>query len=719
MKTEHGNDDREAAIDGAFAEYLRLVDQEGVPDLEEFLDRYADIAEELRALITTASTVKSMADATIDGTPAGSAGEMDTLPLDSKSMLGDTVYNGDLVGEYELVKEIGRGGMGVVYKARQKGMNRLVALKMIIGGRYSSDESVRRFYREAKAAGKLAHPNIVRAIAAGSHEGRHFFAMELIEGRTLRDVLRKHPEALPVMTVARYMKGLAAAVQYAHEKGILHRDLKPSNVIVDQNDTPKVADFGLAKHMDVDADCSFDSVSGSVVGTPSYMSPEQATSQSDNIGPQSDVYSLGAILYEMLTGKPPYRDETPVGTLLLVLNEEVEVPSSVRSGVHPDLEAICLKCLEKEPADRYRNCEELEAEFDHVLAKEPVKARRLNGRQKAWMWLRDVPLVAYAIGRDTTRTNRSHHLSQWGVILTLCLLIFGWSQRTAIVEYSRFRRVEIAVAGERGMYDEVGHLIDQALRKSQLDKAGEKKDERVLNTVGSAAIREMLLDNEADLGIVQENAFEFAKIVGVTPLFREAVVIIARRDRGIRSALDLQGRAVALGPPASGSRITSDQILRQLDISTDAKFQDVPWTSLEHRSDLDGAIATVSLQDSRLREILSNHDFELLPLQLDDAFGQFQSHGFKHADLPDGSGYPASSKFQTLSTKAVLVVRTSAPDWFVEKCLKRIYSPQDGRLSALIFQQEAASNSAQLLRLHPAATKFFGNLGAERSPVGQ
>ena len=190
-------------------------------------------------------------------------------------------------------------------KARQKSMNRFVALKMIIGGGYPSEESVRRFYKEAKAAGKLAHRNIVRAYAAGEQDGRHFFAMELIEGRTLQAILRSSEEKLSNATIAGYMRALAEAVQFAHDRGILHRDLKPSNVLIDNRDVPKVADFGLAKHLSLEGDdiaeWTLDSSSGSVVGTPSYMSPEQAASHRDLVGPASDVYSLGAVLYELLT----------------------------------------------------------------------------------------------------------------------------------------------------------------------------------------------------------------------------------------------------------------------------------------------------------------------------------------------------------------------------------------------------------------------------------
>ena len=273
-------------LDDAFAKYLRLVDHGEPPDINQFLQTYPTISSELKDLISTASTIRLMAageetNQAEHNKPEGH--DLDTLSLDEHDLLSDSASSGELLGEYELIEELGRGGMGVVYKARQKGMNRLVALKMIIGGRYSSDDSIRRFYQEAKAAGKLAHPNIVRAYAAGDHDGRHFFAMELIEGHSLSQILRSREERLAPKTIARYLKSISEAVHYAHECGILHRDLKPSNVIIDDKDAPKIADFGLAKHLDLDEDGSFESSSGAVVGTPSYMPPEQALGEIDQL----------------------------------------------------------------------------------------------------------------------------------------------------------------------------------------------------------------------------------------------------------------------------------------------------------------------------------------------------------------------------------------------------------------------------------------------------
>jgi serine/threonine protein kinase len=211
-------------------------------------------------------------------------------------------------GDYELLEEIARGGMGVVYKARQVSLNRIVAVKMILAGALASEEDVKRFRAEAEAAANLQHPNIVAIHEVGEHEGQHYFSMDYIDGRSLAGLVREHP--LPARQAAEYVQTIAEAVQYAHEQGTLHRDLKPSNIIVDEQDRPHVTDFGLARRIEGDTRLTG---TGKVLGTPSYMPPEQAASKRGALGPPADVYALGAILYDLLTGRPPFRAETPLG----------------------------------------------------------------------------------------------------------------------------------------------------------------------------------------------------------------------------------------------------------------------------------------------------------------------------------------------------------------------------------------------------------------------
>ena len=701
MSGDSVDQDREDAVDVAFAEYLRLVDTGQPFDLDEFIDGYSDISDELRELIETASTVTSMAVGDEHATQAAtqqSAEDSQTLPLYASDQQADTWSDNlvQLVGEYELIEELGRGGMGVVYRARQKRMNRHVALKMIINGEYTCEQNVRRFYKEAEAAGKLAHRNIVRAYAVGEHEGRHFFAMELIEGRTLRDILKTLDDRLPAETIATHMRALADAVQFAHDRGILHRDLKPGNIIVDRRNIPKIADFGLAKHLTFDEDASFESSSGSIIGTPSYMSPEQAGSQRDQVGPASDVYSLGAILYELLTGQPPFKDSSPVGTLLLVLNQDVTPPTDINPECDPDLEAICLKCLEKKPADRYASCAELRADFDRFSRGQPVKARRLTRMQRSWFWLRGVPLVAFLTGRDHASATTAQHRSQWATAIAIGLVISLFLARSQIREYAHLRTVDLGVAEINGHYDEIGHLIGGTFPRQP----------RIVNTVGSKACLQQLLGFQLDLGLMQDNTIAFEDIRIIAPLYREAVLLLVRKSSGIEVVEDLSGRAIALGQPTSGIRATSDQILGKLGIETLAEYRDHPWTSLSNDDSIEGAIVTVSPRAKQLRRLLASGEFRILPLETDDLPDQFRPYHFRPHELPDGAGL-GDEGLPAATVEAVLAVRKTAPNSFVRRTLKRIYSAKDTDLTLEIMNfDDAAAWSGDKL-MHPAASKFF------------
>src|SRR5262245_42912489 len=284
-------------------------------------------------------------------------------------------------GDYDLLEEIARGGMGVVYKARQLSLNRIVALKMMLPSLLASATEVQRFRTEAEAAANLQHPNIVAIHEVGEHNGRLYSSMDDIEGQSLASLIREHP--LPAETAARYLKTTAEAVHFAHRQGFLHRDLKPSNILVDETNQPRVTDFGLAKRMESDSRLT---ITGSVLGTPSYMSPEQAASKSDQVGTASDVYSLGTILYELLTGRPPFQAATPLDTVLLVLNADPVPPRLLIPKLNRELETICLKCLEKEQRRRYQSAQELADDLDRYLNRKPIIARPINRLNRAWRW---------------------------------------------------------------------------------------------------------------------------------------------------------------------------------------------------------------------------------------------------------------------------------------------------------------------------------------------
>ncbi len=289
---------------------------------------------------------------------------------------------------YEVLGELGRGGMGVVYQARQKALNRVVALKMILAGGHASVDLLARFRREAEAIARLQHPHIVQIFEVGEHLGLPFFSLEFCAGGSLERKLAAAPLS-PKEAAALVMK-LAQAVQAAHEKGVIHRDLKPANVLLAEDGTPKVSDFGLAKRLDEQGGTA----TGAVIGTPSYMAPEQAGGAKD-AGPAADVYALGAILYECLTGQPPFRGASPMQTLLRVMRDAPVPPSRLRPGTPRDLEIICLRCLRKDPARRYGSARELAADLQRFIEGRPIQAP-VGVVGRLTRWVRREPRMASA-----------------------------------------------------------------------------------------------------------------------------------------------------------------------------------------------------------------------------------------------------------------------------------------------------------------------------------
>ncbi len=311
---------------------------------------------------------------------------------------------------FEILGELGRGGMGVVYRARQISLNRSVALKVILGAGHAGKEQLVRFRAEATTAAQLQHPNIVQVFEVGEHNGQPFFSLELIEGGSLADRLNGEPQ--PPRSAAELVRVLALAVEHAHERGVVHRDLKPANILVPKADwevdekgsesnsafrnpqsSVKITDFGLAKQQSAGSDLT---ASGAILGTPSYMAPEQAGGHGRSVGPLADVYALGAILYECLTGRPPFRGPTVMDTVLQVLGDEPIPPSRLQPKLPRDLETICLKCLAKKPEQRYASAAALADDLGRFLADESILARPASGPAKVWKWARRHPALAFS-----------------------------------------------------------------------------------------------------------------------------------------------------------------------------------------------------------------------------------------------------------------------------------------------------------------------------------
>lgn len=347
-------------------------------------------------------------DPTLSVAPAADPNQ--TSPLlssrEAPSLLPDA-----LIGDYEILAEIARGGMGIVYKARHTRLNRVVALKVTRAGQHTSQPEKQRFLAEAEAAAKLDHPNIVPIFEVGEGADQHFFSMAFVEGESLAQAIREGP--LPPRRAAELMKSVADAVAYAHGQGVIHRDLKPSNILLDVSGQPRVTDFGLAKRADADSSLT---QAGQVMGTPSYMPPEQAEGKNDQVGPLADVYSLGATLYCLITGRPPFQSANVVDTLKQVVEREPVAPHYLNSAVGRDLDTICLKCLEKRPEKRYASATAVAADLQRFLEDRSILARPVGDVEKVTRWCRRNPVVAASLAAIAAILLSAFVLVSWSYV---------------------------------------------------------------------------------------------------------------------------------------------------------------------------------------------------------------------------------------------------------------------------------------------------------------
>ena len=408
---------------------------------------------------------------------------------------------------YEVVRELGRGGMAVVYLARHTGLNRTVALKVILAGAAARAADLLRLRREAEAVARLRHPNVVQIHDIGEHAGCLYLSLEYVGGGSLDARLADRP--LPPTEAARLVEQLARAVHAAHAQGIVHRDLKPANVLLDAGGVPKVADFGLAVRQD---EAHRLTASGTAAGTPSYMAPEQVLVEPERVGPTTDVYGLGTVLYECLTGRPPFAAPTTLETMRQVADDDVVPVRRLQGGVPRDLETICLKCLEKDPARRYATARELADDLARFLAGEPVRARRVGPAGRAWRWARRnpaLPLVAVTLGLMTLST----------------VGLMGWTTYHAYQVSGHLRERELHLHGLRGT------LL-------RLDEAQARYAELAAAT-GDPAWEARYRDATAGAGRHREDAARLApEAVGTAGLPASAEAVLARERRALELVRD-------------------------------------------------------------------------------------------------------------------------------------------------------------------------------------
>lgn len=403
-------------------------------------------------------------------------------PPDLTSSPGTKVH---YFGDYELMEEVGRGGMGVVYRARQVTLNRDVALKMILAGRLASEAEVKRFFHEARAAAKLQHPNIVAVHEVGLQDGQPYYSMDFIEGSNLEQLVRQHP--LPAQQAAEYVRAVAEAIHFAHEHGTVHRDLKPTNILIDIFNQPRITDFGLARCAQLDPHLT---TSGQILGTPAYISPEQAQAKTEAVGPQSDIYSIGAVLYHLLTQRPPFAAESLPVMLDLVVHREPVSPRALNPSVPRDLETICLKCLQKEPGRRYRSAQDLSDELGRFIRGDPILARPPSVAERAWRWCARNRALSASLGTAA-------------FLLVAGVLVSTWQAVRAKAEAAKCQQVALFLQDMlKGVGPSVALGRDTKMLREILDQTAERVGRELKNQPEVRADLQAIIGNVyRDLGL--------------------------------------------------------------------------------------------------------------------------------------------------------------------------------------------------------------------------
>ena len=743
----------EIAVELALAEYMLKCDDGAVPDREQFLAKHPAMRDRLSELLAAADWIEQLAGPTIADVAAIAAPKPnpitdETLPLqnsirqpsdpnevtlpslkiesiefsisESKSIsprvrpLLDPSQLRDAselsqpalpcrFGEYILERVLGRGGMGVVYFGRQIHLDRPVAIKMIRSGALASQEEVQRFYAEARSAAKLDHPNIVTVYQCGAHEGHHYFSMDYVAGTDLSRLIQDAP--LECKVAARYVRDVARAIQYAHDQGILHRDLKPANVLVDKADNVHITDFGLAKSIGHETGLT---ATGAALGTPSYMSPEQAAGRVEDHNYGTDVYSIGAILFTIVAGQPPFKAASVVQTIMQVIHRPAPMARTVNPNVDGNIETIIDRCLQKTPDRRYATAGALADDLDRYLHGKPIEARPLPVWRRVWHWLLGVPMIGAVLDHRVVEPTNAHRWVQRGLISSALLMMMAWAM--LMVSSSNWqtnrmpKSLRIAAGAAGGGYERIANAICTSLSADHLC------DATSLHTEGSLENIDRLLSRDVDLALLQANMVGSSAITVVAPLYYEAVHLVVRNGTNITCMADLKGKNVLIGVEKSGAYSVSKLLLSRANLNLDdVHVNSGDWRHLSTRPDIDAAFIVVQTGNAMMQALLAEKNHQLLPIE--DAMEFSLDQPTFHALPLTRSMYPGSdlppTGVLTVATTAFLAARADAPDILIDKVLDCLFSKKNIEECGLLSAERAAR--WQGLAWHPAAQRYFGS----------
>lgn len=740
-------DGTEAKLDRALLDFRRRFDAGQIEDREVFLREYPELATQLRILLDAADWIKKLAGPTL-GELANSTSET-ALPADrepkhlldenldpnavtmpvmpnekvsqapispydstlppsknqsdfSLNSLGNTNNSQSILpyrfGDYILEQVLGRGGMGVVYLAFQVQLERRVAIKMIRSGCLASDDEVNRFHTEARSAASLAHPNIVTVYQCGECEGHHYFSMDYIPGTDLAKRISNGPMSPKV--AVRYVRDVARAIDYAHQQGVVHRDLKPANVLIDESDAVVVTDFGLAKQLGSDKGLT---ATGATLGTPSYMSPEQAAGKSEEQGASTDVYAIGAILYALLTGRPPFQGDSVLNTIMQVVQRPAPTVRQSHPNVPSDLDTIVTKCLEKLPSRRYISAGELADDLDRFYQGIPITALPPSLFRRSKHWLANVPLVAAITGTRNVEPTQSQRIAQNILIGSMLTLALVWFAGGHAVEYFRNNNMplnlSIASGAPGGMYYELAGKLANRLQ------ATSGREPHVIATNGSLENLRQLIDKNAQMALMQESSVRSDQVAVVAPLFYEAVHILVPKESTIQHIVELAGKRIMMGTKESGTHQAATRLLKHFDVTPEnITLVESDWTHIDRLADADVVIAVTKVGQQGIVELLRDGRYRLL--SIDNAASlALEEPMFRLFEVPGKAYGPATNPpIVTLATTALLVVRKDAPARLVEECLNAIYNGMPA--SEGLIGIDLAANW-QGLPYHEAARKFY------------